>query len=149
MRNAMRYRGSMRRARSFQVRDAAGVAVSSVMSAGGFGDRDQAINQRMPQHLLGAGRPVDHDAVDPLATAEPEVQSTVVLAGEAHSAIDDPALLEITRFHNHLSANRAAVAACADEVKFDPVVGGVGCRTIERRRLVLICNYYVDSAAVL
>src|SRR5690349_5331198 len=112
MRNAMRYRGSMRRARSFQVRDGAGVAVSSVMSAGGLGDGDQAIDQRMLQHLLGTRGPVNHDAVDPLAATEPEVQAPIILAGEAHPAIDDPALLEITGLDEHLGPDRAAVAPC-------------------------------------
>src|SRR5689334_7654118 len=105
----------------------------NLTSARGLGDGDQAVDQRMLQYLLGAGRPVDDDAVDPLATTEPEVQSTIVLAGEAHSAIDDPALLEITGFHNHFGADRAAVAACADEVKLDPMVGS-DLRLLRRSR---------------
>src|SRR5512146_2826766 len=97
MRNAMRYRGSMRRARSRSVRDTGGVvAAKSVMtSACRLGDRQDAIDERGLQHLLRAGRPVNHDAIDPFATTEAEVQAPIVLAREAHAAIDHASLPQV------------------------------------------------------
>ena len=74
---------------------------------------------------------MNHDAIHPFAVAEPEVQSAIVLARESHSAVDDPALSEISRLHDHLGADCAAIAPCADEVKRDPVIRGVGRGAIQ------------------
>jgi hypothetical protein len=118
-------------------------------SAPRLGDGDDAVYRRAPQYLRRAARrPVDDDAVHPLPSPEPEVQPPVVLARESRPAVDDPPLCEISRLEHHLGADRAAIAARADEPEGDPVVGAVGIAAIQHRWLILVRDDHVDGAAI-
>src|SRR6185503_16111146 len=99
------------------------------------------------QHLLRSRRPVNHDAVDPLARAKSEVNAPVVLAGESGSAVDDATLGEIARLEHHLGADRAPVAASADETEPNPVAAAVRVVAVQDRRLVLIGDDDILRAA--
>src|SRR5512142_833640 len=129
MRPAMRYRGSTCRPRSHQpmVDRGGGAAAASVMGSGlRLGDRVDLVDRRVGQHLLRARRPVDYDAIDPLGSAEPKVDAAIVLAGEAHPAIDDAPLTRARRLEHELGADRAAIASGAGERKADPVIRAIG-----------------------
>src|ERR1044071_3048526 len=116
----------MRLSRSPSVFGEAEAAVTSVMrSPGWLSNGHESVNQRSSDDLLSARRPVDHNAIDPLAFAKAEMQATIILAGESHSAINDTSLTQISRFDRHLSANCAAIAMRGHEVECDPVVRAV------------------------
>src|SRR5687768_14465923 len=118
-------------------------------SAPWLGDCNDAVYRRAPQYLRRPSRrPVDEDAVHPLPSAKPEVQPPVVLARESRSAIDDPPLGEISRLEHHLGADRAAIAARADEPEGDPVVGAVRIRAIQQRWLALVRDDYVHRTTI-
>ena len=87
----------------------------SSASALRLGDGHDAVHREMLEHLRRPGRPVDDDAIHPLAPAQSEVRPPVVLAGEAHPAIHDPPLRQPARLDHHLGADRAPVAARARE----------------------------------
>jgi hypothetical protein len=76
------------------------------------------------------------------------MQPPVVLARESRSPVDDPPLPEITRLEHDLGADRAPVAARADEPEGDPVVGAVGMVAIDHGRLVLVRDDHVDRAMI-
>src|SRR3954470_17156813 len=86
---------------------------------------EEAVDRQMLQHLLGARGPVDDEAIHPLAAAEPEVQSSIILAGEAHAAVDDPSLRQPARLEHHLGTDRAAIAPRPHEREAEPVVRAV------------------------
>src|SRR5258708_40280883 len=98
------------------------------------------VHGRIGQDLPRSRRPVDGDALHPFAVAEAEVQATIVLTREAHSAIDDATLLRSPRFKDDLGSDRATIAARADEGEGDPVIRTVGPIAIEYSRLILVGN---------
>src|SRR5204862_3083680 len=121
---------------------------ASRRSSHGLVDRHDAISGGARDHLSRSRWPLDGDAIDPLALAEPEVWAPVVLAGESGPAVDDATLHEVAGLDRHLGADRAAVAARADELELDPVVGRIGLVAIEDGRLVLIGDDDIHRAAV-
>src|SRR5687768_1906764 len=99
-------------------------------SAARLGDGHHRVDARAGQHLPRPRRPLNDDAVDPLARSETEMQPAIVLTRESRSAVDNTSLAQITRLHEHLGADRAAIAARADELEANPVVRAVGIRAI-------------------
>src|SRR6266404_6916162 len=119
-----------------------------MISARWLGDDVQTIDSRTQEYLLRSGRPVDDDAVDPFMSPKAKVQPPVVLARESRTAVDNPPLPEISRLEHYLGADCAAIAARADELECDPVVGAVGIVAIQNGRLVLVCDNHIHRAAI-
>src|SRR5690242_21357396 len=91
---------------------------------------------------------MNHDPIDPLGVTEPEVEAAIVLAGEAHAAVDDAALLDPRGLKNYFGADRAAIAPRAGERELDPVIGAVRPIAIEHGGLILVRDDHVERAAV-
>ena len=76
------------------------------------------------------------------------MQSPIVLTGKPGPAVDHSALRQLSRLEHDLGADRAAIAARADEVEGDPVIRAVRIVAVEHRRLILIRDDHVHGATI-
>src|SRR5690242_13603487 len=130
MRKAIRYRGSILRGAAgagCAARDASLIGLTLRLRDGAH-----LVDRRILQMLNSTRRPIDRDALDPVATPEAEVQPPIVLTRESRSAIDHTALGEIARFDDHLGTDGAVVAPGANELEADPVIRTVRRVSIEQ-----------------
>src|SRR5689334_13640816 len=77
---------------------------------------------KVMQLLFCSRRPVNDDLFNMWVFAQAEMQAAIVLCAEAASARHLLRLVMSIPVDLHLSANGAAVAACAFQLEFDPLI---------------------------
>src|SRR6267378_635688 len=75
------------------------------------------------------------------------MQPAIVLAAESHPAIDDLPLPRRAELDRHLGADRAAIAARADQLQLEPVARGA-LVLIEQRTSLFVRDHHVERTSI-
>src|SRR5437867_8184259 len=106
----------------------------------------QLVDGQPSEYLLRAGRPTDRHTPEALVP-QPEMQSAIVLAAKSHPAIDNLPLPRRAELDGHLGADRAAIAARADQLELEPVARS-GRVLIQQCPALLIGNHHIQYAVI-
>ena len=76
------------------------------------------------------------------------MKTTIILACESRSTIDNTALREISRFEHDLSSDSASIALRRNQLHTNPVVGAVWVIAIQNGTLILIGDNHVERTVI-
>ena len=108
----------------------------------------QLIRRQVLERLHCSRGPADDGFLDLRILSQPEVQPAIVLRRKSAAAGDLLHLLLAVPEQRNLGANGAAVALCAFEVEFDPVISGCDGVFVNQQWATLVGDHRIEDAAV-